>query len=85
MAALCYMTGDYSGAIQHSEQVLRQDPDSPDSEMLIAMSLRGQGRLDAAIVQLRRVLELKPNDPVAERELRSALAQKSGAGPSPTP
>jgi protein O-mannosyl-transferase len=86
LAGLCYVTGDYAGAIKHCEHVLSRQPESADSELLIAMSLRGQGRLDEAISRLRRVLELKSNDPVAERELRSALAMKSGAGrPQATP
>ncbi len=45
------------------EQRVRDYPDSADARLGLAVVLQGQGRLDEALAQTRKGLELRPDDP----------------------
>ena len=83
LAALCLMEQDFTGALQHSEDALRLQPNLPPAEMCIGMALRGQQKLDESIRHFERVVELTPGDPIARDELERTRAMKNSPPQKP--
>jgi tetratricopeptide (TPR) repeat protein len=62
-------------ATEAGTTALRLDPESPEVRYTLAVTLAGNGQLDAALEELQRALALRPNYEDARIELGSVLAR----------
>ena len=68
---------DYAGALAVLTQALKEHPDSPELLYDAAMVAEKLDRIDVAEQQLRRVVELKPDDPQALNALGYTLVDRT--------
>jgi tetratricopeptide (TPR) repeat protein len=60
---------DWDGAIGAYREAIRHGPDNAGAHNELGIALRGRGRLDEALAEFRRALELVPGEPAISREL----------------
>lgn len=73
LASLYAELGEYERALEHLRPAIDHDPESLRLQHLAAVCLEETGRLEAAAVPLRFILEEDPNFMQGEAELRLAL------------
>jgi tetratricopeptide (TPR) repeat protein len=76
-ASLLREAGDSAGAYAVLEQGLAEFPDAPDLLYDVAMLAEKLDRLDVAEVRLKRLIELKPDDPQALNALGYTLVDRT--------
>ena len=76
-ASLLREAGDSAGAYAVLEQGLAEFPDAPDLLYDVAMLAEKLDRLDVAEARLRRLIELKPDDPQALNALGYTLVDRT--------
>jgi tetratricopeptide (TPR) repeat protein len=76
-ASLLREAGDSAGAYAVLEQGLAEFPDAPDLLYDVAMLAEKIDRLDVAEVRLKRLIELKPDDPQALNALGYTLVDRT--------
>ena len=76
-ASLLREAGDLAGAYAVLEQGLAEFPDAPDLLYDVAMLAEKLDRLDVAEARLRRLIELKPDDPQALNALGYTLVDRT--------
>ena len=76
-ASLLREAGDAAGAYAVLEQGLAEFPDAPDLLYDVAMLAEKLDRLDVAEARLRRLIELKPDDPQALNALGYTLVDRT--------
>jgi tetratricopeptide (TPR) repeat protein len=59
-----------------SEHILTKTPDAPQARNMLGLELQSQGKLDQAIGQYRRALQVKPNYVKAHNNLGNALQSR---------
>jgi len=70
LASLSVKSADFPRALTYADQGLARNPQLYVCDFYAAQALRGEGRLDEAILRLERFLKFAPGDAVAERELK---------------
>ena len=68
------LTQDPSLAEAQAREILRAMPGHPEAVLLLAASLRRQGRVEAALTELEPVIKSQPNWPPVHQEAGLALA-----------
>jgi tetratricopeptide (TPR) repeat protein len=76
-AQLLREANDFAGAYAVLEQALKEHPDAPDLLYDAAMVAEKLDRMDDAEAKLRRVVELKPDDPQALNALGYTLVDRT--------
>ena len=76
-ASLLREAGDLAGAYAVLEQGLAEFPDAPDLLYDVAMLAEKLDRLDVAEARLKRLIELKPDDPQALNALGYTLVDRT--------
>ncbi len=79
LAALCYSMHDYKGAIEWGNRALALNPNLPEAQLGIALSLREEGHVDEAIRRLEQVVQQSPHDPRAQQQLARTRELKQNA------
>lgn len=74
-----YLHDRLAEAQQELEAAVKHSPSTPEFVLGLALLYQKQGQLDAALVQARRLVELRPNDPSYEQLLSEIQAQKDAA------
>ncbi len=77
---LLYLLGEEDKAILELEEACRLNPNSPDFAMALALLYQKHQRYEAAIEQMERVLELRPNDASARQLLGDLNRQQFDSG-----
>jgi len=75
---------DPQEATAHFREAQRIAPGNPTAYYDLGITLAGQGRLDDAILQVRRAIEIDPGDETARHVMRRLLASR-GRNSSPSP
>jgi hypothetical protein len=64
---------DYKGAEFHAREALRLNPDSLDARIALGVAMMREGRADAAVAELNRVVDVDPDNTLARINLAAAL------------
>lgn len=67
-ATLALNSGDHSGALDHLQRAIAEDPDSDHAHYIMAVALGMRGRTDEALDHLRRSIGLNPDNRGFARE-----------------
>ncbi len=67
-ATVALNSGDHSGALDHLQRALGEDPDSDHAHYIMAVALGMRGRHDEAFDHLRRAIALNPDNRGLARE-----------------
>lgn len=67
-ATVALNSGDHSGALDHLQRALGEDPDSDHAHYIMAVALGMRGRHDEAFDHLRRAITLNPDNRGLARE-----------------
>jgi len=71
---------DFGSAVEHYKEALRMDPNHADCHQNLGLVLKGEGKIDAAIMELRSALKLSEGSDVnAHYNLGNALVSKADA------
>ncbi len=74
----------YTGQLRALEQYVRADPDSADARFLLAYHYMTCGHPEAAVEQLKAVVQLKPSDRLSNELLKAMTATGPAKQPSPS-
>ena len=74
----------FDEAVVHYQQFLAYRPNDISTLMQLGIAYVALGRLDDAIVQFRRVVELNPQDAAAHRNLARALLEQQAPSTKPS-
>lgn len=66
----------YEEALAHNREVLRVNPAQHLAHIYSGVILKNQGKTEAAIQHFSEAVRLKPDDPVAKKNLEEALAER---------
>jgi Tfp pilus assembly protein PilF len=66
---------DFQKALELFDQALREDPNNPDIINMLAHSQRKTGKIDEALANYKKALEIRPNFPEAREYLGEAYIQ----------
>jgi tetratricopeptide (TPR) repeat protein len=61
-ATVALNSGDHSGALDHLQRALGEDPDSDHAHYIMAVALGMRGRIDEALNHLRSAISLNPDN-----------------------
>ncbi len=67
-ATVALNSGDHSGALDHLQRALGEDPESDHAHYIMAVALGMRGRADEAVDHLRRAIGLNPDNRGLARE-----------------
>ncbi len=67
-ATVALNSGDHTGALDHLQRALGEDPDSDHAHYTMAVALGMRGRPDEALTHLRRAVALNPDNRAIARE-----------------
>lgn len=67
-ATVALNSGDHSGALDHLQRAIGEDPDSDHAHYIMAVALGMRGRTDEALDHLRRAIGLNPDNRGLARE-----------------
>jgi tetratricopeptide (TPR) repeat protein len=87
-ATVALNSGDHTGALDHLQRALGEDPDSDHAHYIMAVALGMRGRTDEALDHLRRAIGLNPDNRGLAREdpdLESLRAHESFGAALNTP
>jgi Flp pilus assembly protein TadD len=73
----------YQEAVLHAQSAVSLTPDDAVAHDELGAALAGLGRLDAAVLEFRRSLQLDPSDPEVREHLATVL--RAGGGPGRRP
>ena len=69
---------DYGSAVEHYKEALRMDPEHADCHQNLGLALKNEGKLDAALMELRSALKLSDGGDVnAHYNLGNTLVSKA--------
>lgn len=71
---------EYAAAVPFFEEALKTDPDNCPARTKLGFALLKSGRLDEAVTQLEKVLDMKPGEPAATLYLGIAYASREEIG-----
>ena len=78
LAEVHRMRGDMNSCISALERAQRSAPGTALPTILLASAFESSGRVDLAVVQYRRALELQPEDPRIVNHLARTIAETDG-------
>jgi tetratricopeptide (TPR) repeat protein len=87
-ATVALNSGDHTGALDHLQRALGEDPESDHAHYIMAVALGMRGRADEALDHLRRAIGLNPDNRGLAREdpdLESIRAHESFGAALNTP
>jgi tetratricopeptide (TPR) repeat protein len=63
LAQSCLWAAQYNCTLEQYQQILHQNPNSPQADMLAGQAMDGLGRTDDAIAQFRETEKIAPHEP----------------------